>query len=245
MPAINGTNILLALRDKHASDWLSLCEFFQVDPDLGHHFTLHIKLKDQLLDLRKLKLVYFEDDGSKPGEIAGKIKVTDQWNRIHFAIGGPRLADLSVLTEGGMVVQPWHRKPEGKDNAAEIFVAMPFKKKLDHVYKPHMVNVAKRLNMSINRADEFFNADDIMKNVWESICAAKIIIADCTGQSANVFYEMGLAHAIGKPVLLITKNHRDIPFDIHHIRYLHYQNTDKGLKIFEEELEKTIISIQT
>jgi hypothetical protein len=56
----------------------------------------------------------------------------------------------------------------------------------------------------------------------------------------NVFYELGLAHAVGKPVILITQNTEDIPVDIRNIRYIQYVYTPKGMRDFEGVLSKTI-----
>jgi len=80
-----------------------------------------------------------------------------------------------------------------------------------------------------------------MADIWEAICAARIIVADCTGRNPNVFYEAGLAHTVGKPVVLLTQNKDDIPFDLRHIRYIDYEFTPRGMAIFEERLLKTLI----
>jgi hypothetical protein len=44
-----------------------------------------------------------------------------------------------------------------------------------------------------------------MWDVWNSIYSSSIIIADCTGRNPNVFYELGIAHTLGKPVILSLK----------------------------------------
>jgi hypothetical protein len=46
----------------------------------------------------------------------------------------------------------------------------------------------------------------------------KSVIADSSGRNLNVFYEIGLAHAIGVPVILITRSSDDVPFDLRHRR---------------------------
>ena len=60
----------------------------------------------------------------------------------------------------------------------------------------------------------------------------------------NVFYEIGLAHAIGVPVILITRSSDDVPFDLRQRRYIHYEFTPRGMKAFEEALKKTIETIR-
>jgi hypothetical protein len=80
-----------------------------------------------------------------------------------------------------------------------------------------------------------------MEDIWDAINAARAIIADCTGRNPNVFYEIGLAHAVGKPVVLITQKGEDVPFDLKAIRYIEYEYSPRGMKTFEDSLTKTLI----
>src|SRR5437868_6093717 len=97
---------------------------------------------------------------------------------------------------------------------ADIFVMMPFKDVMKHVYDDGMKPAAQALNLSINRGDDFFTKHTIMTDIWSAICHCRLVIADCTGKNANVFYELGMAHTVGKPVIMIAQNENDIPFDI-------------------------------
>jgi hypothetical protein len=90
------------------------------------------------------------------------------------------------------------------------------------------------------RADDFFTAHEVITDVWTAIIGARIIIADCTGRNPNVFYEIGMAHVAGKPVVPITQRNADVPFDLRHIRYLLYEYTPRGMAAFEQQLSSTI-----
>lgn len=71
---------------------------------------------------------------------------------------------------------------------------------------------------------------DIMDQVWQGIRGADTVVADITGENANVFYEIGLAHALGKEVILISQDAK-APFDIRSSRRIHYDAKDLvGLK---------------
>jgi hypothetical protein len=93
---------------------------------------------------------------------------------------------------------------------------MPLCIELKPVFDDHIKPVCERLSRSVSRADDFSNAQAIMADVWGAIKNAKVIIADCTGRNPNVFYEMGIAHTLGKQVLLSQKT-EDFPFDVRHI----------------------------
>jgi len=47
-----------------------------------------------------------------------------------------------------------------------------------------------------------------------------VLLADLTGKNPNVFYELGLAHALAKPVILIAETLDDIPFDLRALRVI-------------------------
>ena len=83
----------------------------------------------------------------------------------------------------------------------------------------------------------------IMGDVWTAINGCKFAIADCTGRNPNVFYELGIAHTLGKPVVLMTQNMDDVPFDLQQFRVIVYEFTPRGMKALEMQLERTIASI--
>lgn len=146
--------------------------------------------------------------------------------------------DLQKMDQN-LEISPIFGKPD-KKYCYDLFVLMPFIATLKPIYDDHIKKVAETLNLSVARADDFFSQNSIMHEVWSAISLAKILIADCTGKNPNVFYEIGLAHAIGKPVVLITQNADDVPFDLRHRRYILYAYTPPGMKIFENMLSSTI-----
>lgn len=83
-----------------------------------------------------------------------------------------------------------------------------------------------------------------MEDVWLAIGEAEIIIADCTGRNPNVFYEVGLAHALSKETILITRDLDDIPFDLRHLRIIAYSFSPRGMKDFETVLRRTLDTIK-
>ncbi len=126
----------------------------------------------------------------------------------------------------------------------DVFVLMPFVSELKPIYDNHIRRTVKALNLSVARADDFFSQEAIMDEIWSAIACATILIADCTHKNPNVFYEIGLAHAIGKSVILITQNPDDVPFDLRHRRYIQYAYTPPGMEKFERDLSATILEIQ-
>jgi hypothetical protein len=79
-----------------------------------------------------------------------------------------------------------------------------------------------------------------MADVWTAVYRSRVVIADCTKRNPNVFYEIGMAHTVGKPVMLITLDEADVPFDLRHLRYIKYAYTPPGMDAFEDALERTL-----
>ncbi len=85
-----------------------------------------------------------------------------------------------------------------------------------------------------------------MDQVWEGINAAKVLVAELTSRNPNVLYELGLAHALRKPVVLISSNEDDIPFDVRHIRVIYYDTNDPfwGDKLIAKVAENILSAIK-
>ena len=97
------------------------------------------------------------------------------------------------------------------------------------------------------RADnEIFGTGKIMDQIWVGINSAKVLVAELTSRNPNVFYELGLAHALQKPVVLISSNEADVPFDLQHIRVVYYDVTDPfwGAKLTEKVAENVLSAIK-
>ncbi|HHT9116758.1 MAG: sigma-54-dependent Fis family transcriptional regulator [Planctomycetes bacterium] len=123
------------------------------------------------------------------------------------------------------------------------FVLMPFSDVSDvqNVYQQHIKPVAEgRCRLRCERADDIHDISGIMQSVWESINRARFVIADLTGRNSNVFYELGIAHTLGKPVIIVTQSLDFVPFDLRHLRCIIYEYKPGKIKKFEESLEKTI-----
>lgn len=105
----------------------------------------------------------------------------------------------------------------------QCFLIMPFLPELRNVYDYIQEIVENHCGLKCIRPDKISGSNRITNDIWRDISESKFVIADLTGRNPNVFYETGIAHALRKPVVLITQNpEEDIPFDIREIRYLQY-----------------------
>src|SRR3954452_22257788 len=115
-----------------------------------------------------------------------------------------------------------HRQSHCRPIWAIYAVLKPSNPNLEKVYSNHIKKMVEDLGLTIRRADEIFSPEPFMNKVWDCICAAQLIIGDCTQQNPNVFYEIGIAHTAGKRIVFITRSVEDIPSDIRHFNFMHY-----------------------
>lgn len=121
-----------------------------------------------------------------------------------------------------------------------VFVIMPFREQFFKIYADHLKPVVSKMGLKCKRADDIFTSRNIIEDIWSNIAKSRIIIADLSNRNPNVFYEIGIAHTIGKDVILITDADDDVPFDVNHIRCFNYKITPQGMKEFENKLRLII-----
>jgi hypothetical protein len=142
-----------------------------------------------------------------------------------------------------ITVEPLFRKPDTLIEKLDVFVLMPFNDDMLPVYEDHIKPTCASMGVTVRRADDFFSAHSVVEDIWKGIVSAHSIVADCTGRNPNVFYEIGLAHTLGKPTILLTQREKDIPFDLRHLRYISYKPTLGGMKEFEAKFKETVRSV--
>jgi len=104
---------------------------------------------------------------------------------------------------------------------------MPFDASFVAVYES-IQDAATSAGLRCRRADDIWENAAIIQDVVALIDRSRVVICDCTGRNPNVFYEAGIAHTLGREVILITQNEHDIPFDLRHLRYVRYLNNVEG-----------------
>lgn len=129
-----------------------------------------------------------------------------------------------------------------KIDAVLLSAMMPFDAGFDGVHTT-ITQAAEDVGLRCRRADDIWEAPSIIQDVVSLIDRSKIVVCDCSGKNPNVFYEAGIAHTLGRDVILITQNEYDIPFDLRHLRYIKYLNNGEGLVALRQKLANRIRTI--
>ena len=121
---------------------------------------------------------------------------------------------------------------------------MPFTEQWSDDVWSQVISVAVNdLGMNPVRADNLYG-QNIMEDVWTSILQSSIIICDTTNRNPNVFYELGIAHTLGKDIILLTQNIEDIPFDLQAYRHIVYKTTMTGGNKLRQDIKNFINEIK-
>lgn len=119
---------------------------------------------------------------------------------------------------------------------------MPFDASFNTVYDS-IKQASDNAGLRCRRADDIWENPAIIQDVVSLIDRSRVVICDCTGRNPNVFYEAGIAHTLGREVILITQNEQDIPFDLRHLRYIRYLNNTEGRAALAQSLQNRMQTI--
>jgi hypothetical protein len=130
-----------------------------------------------------------------------------------------------------------------KSNRPRAFVAMQFTEPFDTFYREVIQQQAEAAGFEVVRIDEKAGPGVIFQDIQREIEQAEIVIAEISPANpnvfnANVFYELGYAHALGKPTILLARRESQLPFDIKSYRVVFYNDTIGGKPEVERSLRK-------
>jgi len=104
------------------------------------------------------------------------------------------------------------------------FVIMPFTEELHYFYLYLQRHIEEKHGVQCQRGDADVLTVPLLDKIRAYVENADVLIADCSGRNPNVFYELGMAHALGKKVILITKDPVEgAPTDIRHFEFIRYE----------------------
>lgn len=131
----------------------------------------------------------------------------------------------------------------------KAFVVMQFSEPFNSLFSDVIQPVLNdpKFHITPIRADDIFGPGLILTDIVSELIESKIVIAEVSPNNSNVFYELGYAHALNKPTIILCETNpldpRRLPFDIQGFRVVFYENTIKGKKKIEDDLRKHLTAI--
>jgi hypothetical protein len=142
-----------------------------------------------------------------------------------------------------MIASPIYKSRDTRPDPKAVFALMPFGQPWsDRIWTRLIRPIVEEAGLLPVRGDDLYG-HDIMEDIWKGILKARIVIADITDRNPNVFYELGIAHTLGKPVILLTQKLTDIPFDLNRFRHIVYQDNLDGYDQLTKHLRASIREI--
>jgi hypothetical protein len=99
-----------------------------------------------------------------------------------------------------------------RPDSRRAFVIMPFAPEFEAVFRDLITPALAGYDVA--RADTRFDERSILEKIVTGIHDADLVIADITNTNANVMYELGVAHSLGKPTIMLAQSVLSLPFDI-------------------------------
>ena len=125
----------------------------------------------------------------------------------------------------------------------KAFVVMQFAEPYDTFYREVIQKQAEEAGFTVFRIDEKAGPGVILQYIQGEIEQSAVVIAEITPANPNVFYEVGYAHALAKPTILLAKRGSELPFDIRSFRVVFYNDTIGGKAEVEQSLHNHLKAV--
>jgi hypothetical protein len=128
------------------------------------------------------------------------------------------------------------------------FVVMQFSPpEYEELFNDVIVPVCDKMGLQPFRASQTYYPGLVIADIQRQIRESRVVIAEITPVNPNVYYELGYADAIGKPVILIADGGKldQLPFDVRAFRTLFYENTIGGKNKVETTLTEFLKNIMS
>lgn len=176
-----------------------------------------------------------------------------------FSTSERRWQELNHMVVGGQSDKDMYRGPDLSDGASLffeshglildrikikddlMFVLTPFHEDLKDEFEV-VSRVGANFGFQVLRGDEKVEPGDIFRKILVLIASARVVVANISGRNPNVFYELGIAHALGKQVVLLAHSESDVPFDVQSKPIVFYRNNEELAERLNGMLGRTMLS---
>lgn len=105
----------------------------------------------------------------------------------------------------------------------------PTRARSDQILKYIIEPATRECGYKAQRADSIPTPGMITRQIIEQVIEAPLVVADLTEYNPNVFYELAIRHATGKPFVHLIEHGESIPFDVSPMRVVYVTNRDLDL----------------
>ena len=209
-----------------------------------------------LAEGRDLSLTRLESAGSISNLIASRtyrVRITLEGQRVVMAVDDVVVINYSRLPSGvGAGLGFFAFRGTGDalfgpmtidDRKPNAFIAMQFSEPYNEVYRDAIRPLVAEIGFEPFRVDEAAGPGVILNDIWNKIAESSVVIAEVSEPNPNVFYEIGVSHALRKPIVLLAQRGTKLPFDIGPHRCIFYDNSIPGRARLLDSLRGSLSSL--
>ncbi|QVI75552.1 hypothetical protein [Pseudomonas syringae] len=198
-------------------------------------FRHYLKFKERLLEIEIIKMDDFRSHMERQSlELNKNFAASElRWREVNHLVLSGQEDDRNIYSKSRYMQQPSSfLRSHGvdveniTDSSNLVFMLTPFHSDYYADYTV-VVEAANALGLEVQRGDEKASGGDIFNQILKAIISARVIVANITGRNPNVFYELGIAHALNKPVILVCEQGNDVPFDLQSKRIVFFDTTEE------------------
>ena len=187
--------------------------------------------------------------------IAGRnyrLRITLDGQRVQIAVDDIKVIDYDRLSSTGtgiglFVFRGTREAVFGPmavdDRRPNAFIAMQFSEPYNEVYRDAIRPLVEEIGYEPMRVDDISRPGIILNDIWNQLTEASVVIAEVTESNPNVYYEIGVAHALRKPTILLAQRGTKLPFDLGPHRCIFYDNTIPGRAKLLDSLRTSLSSV--
>jgi hypothetical protein len=130
----------------------------------------------------------------------------------------------SAILQNCLVANRGSRQHDVHVDTSNVFVVMPFSESWsDDVYAEMIKPAIEAAKLVPLRGDDIVRVGDLSANISNQILQCGVVIAEVTKPNVNVYYELGLVHALGKDTILLKQEGQRLPADFGGAHFYEYR----------------------
>ncbi len=149
-------------------------------------------------------------------------------------------SEAITLIESGKYKEQRSKIVETIKGSYSFFICPLDNEEVLHNYEFVIKPTVRQFHFDIQKADEISHTGTITDAILSAINRSRFLVADLTDEKPNCYYEVGYAHALGKPVIILAKESTHRHFDISTYKWNFWKDYKDLKPKFEIELQSVL-----
>ncbi|MDD1736575.1 MAG: hypothetical protein LUQ44_02340 [Methanothrix sp.] len=130
--------------------------------------------------------------------------------------------------------------PAAEPVMAKTLLLLRPEKRGDPGIEEAIISALSAQNLAYEDAPDIRNGRAAVREMWQNINYAAVILADLTGADPQVMYGLGMAHTLGKETVLIYPQGSSYLTDLPRVERIEYESSEAGMVRLSEELDRML-----